>query len=116
MSFTASASLAVLMNSVNRPIASLFPSIVIALPSTHSFRGLAQLSGRLRRHVELEQAGRIAPADLEPVILAEAGAVEPVGRMVDILERPVDREQDAVGADFEDGIDQRLGAEIPRRG
>ncbi len=63
--------------------------------------------------VELEQVDRIAPADLQTIVLADAGAVEPVGGVIDIFERPVNREQDAVRSDLEDGIDQRLGAEIP---
>src|SRR5437762_10430751 len=66
--------------------------------------------------VELEQVDGIAPADLQAIVLADAGAVEPVGGMIDVFERPVDREQDTIRSYFEDGIDQRLRAEIARRG
>jgi len=44
--------------------------------------------------VELEQVDGIAPADLVAIVLADAGAVEPVGGMIDVFERPVDREQE----------------------
>src|SRR5215510_8507030 len=66
--------------------------------------------------IELEQVDRVAPADLQAIVLADAGAVEPVGGVIDIFERPVNREQDAVGPDLENGIDQRLRAEIARGG
>src|SRR5215216_2798232 len=66
--------------------------------------------------VELEQVDGIAPADLQAIVLADAGAVEPVGGVVDVFERPVDREQKTVRSDLEDGLDQRLRAKITRRG
>ena len=66
--------------------------------------------------IELEQVDGIAPADLQAIVLADAGAVEPVGGVIDVFERPVDREQNAVRSDLENGIDQRLGAEIARSG
>ena len=62
--------------------------------------------------IEFEQVDRIAPADLQAVVLADAGAVEPVGGVIDVFERPVDREQKTVRSDLEDGVDQRLGPEI----
>src|SRR4051812_1751886 len=65
---------------------------------------------------EFEQAYRIGAADLFAIGLADARHVEPVGCVVDVLERPVGREQDAVGADLEDRVDQRLRAEVARRG
>src|SRR6185369_15446337 len=80
------------------------------------FRGLMDAVPGGFVEVELEQVDGIAPADLDPIVLADAGAVEPVGGMIYILERPVDREQDAVRSDFKNGIDQRLRAEIARRG
>ena len=52
---------------------------------------------------------------LQPVVLADRGIVEPDRGVIDVLERPVGREHDAVGADLEDGVDQRLGAEVARR-
>jgi hypothetical protein len=36
--------------------------------------------------------------------------------MIDILERPVRREQDAIGTDFQHSINQGLGTEIARGG
>ena len=42
-------------------------------------------------------------------------AVEPVRGVVDVFERPVGREHDPVGADFQHGVEQRRGVEIARR-
>src|ERR1051326_3507794 len=61
---------------------------------------------------ELKQSPRIGAADLDAVVFADGAGVEPVGGVVDVFERPVGREHDAVGADFQHGVDQRLGAEI----
>src|SRR6185312_9842844 len=61
---------------------------------------------------QLEQAPRVGAADLEPVVLADGAGIEPVGGVIDVLEWPVGGEHDAVGADFQHGVHQRLGAEI----
>src|ERR1700745_3467191 len=65
--------------------------------------------------IEFEQSDRVEPPDLAPVGVADARRVEPIGRVVDVLEWPVGREQDAVGPDLKDRIDQRLRSEIARR-
>src|SRR5512138_2541842 len=65
---------------------------------------------------QLEQPFGVAAADLQAVGLADRAGVEPDRRMVDVLERPVGREHDAVGADLEHRIDQGLGAEVARGG
>ena len=62
--------------------------------------------GRLAE-IELEQVNGVAATDLQAIVLADARAVEPVRGMIDVFERPVDREQNAVRSDFENGIDQR---------
>ena len=69
---------------------------------------------RFSGHVQLEQFDRIGPPDLEPVRRADGGDVEPFGRLVDILERPVGREQDAVRAELQHGVEQRGRTEIAR--
>ena len=73
------------------------------------------LLGRLAR-VQLEQAHGVQAPDLEPVVLADARGIEPIGGVIDVFEGPIDREQDAVAADLQNGVDQGLGAEIPRGG
>src|ERR1700689_2344481 len=65
---------------------------------------------------EPEQPPRILPADLRPVILADRAGIEPDRGVVDVLERPVGREHDAVSADFEHGVVERRRVEIARRG
>src|SRR5215207_5962558 len=119
ISSVAKASLAVLMNTRNCFMTRLLASIVILITSSDRLlRGLMDVlfgENRLAK-IELEQVDGVAPADLHAIVLADAGAVEPVGGVVDVFERPVDREQKAVRSDLEDGIDQRLGAEIARRG
>ena len=64
---------------------------------------------------ELEQPLRIGAADLEPVVLADRAGIEPIGGVIDILERPVGREHDPVGAELEHGGEQRRRVEIARR-
>src|SRR5436309_2045195 len=119
ISSVAKVSLAVLMNTRNCFMTRLLASIVIRITSSDRLlRGLMDVlfgENRLAK-IELEQVDGIAPADLVAIVLADAGAVEPVGGMIDVFERPVDREQDAIRSDFEDGIDQRLRAEIARSG
>src|SRR6185295_19274733 len=66
--------------------------------------------------VQPEEPLGVAAADLQAVGLADRAGVEPDCRMVDVLERPVGREHDAVGADLEHRVDQALGAEIARGG
>jgi hypothetical protein len=63
-----------------------------------------------------EQPPRILPSDLLPVVLADRAGIEPHRGVVDVLERPVGREHDAVGADFEHGVVERRRVEIARRG
>src|SRR5262249_15374176 len=65
-----------------------------------------------RGSAQLEQLQRVGAADLAPVVLADRRGVEPLGGVVDVLERPVGGEQDAVGADLEHRVEQRLGAEV----
>src|SRR5262245_54801066 len=45
---------------------------------------------------ELEEPDRVRAPDLHAVGFADACRVEPFGRVVDVLERPVGREEDAV--------------------
>lgn len=68
--------------------------------------------GKRASQVQLKQLGRIGPSDLDPVALADCGNIEPIRRMIDVLERPVGRKQDAIGSHFQNGVDQRLRAEI----
>jgi len=55
---------------------------------------------RFRRVFELEQGGRVKAPNLFPVNFAEARIVKPASGMIDVLERPVGREQDAVCANL----------------
>ena len=71
---------------------------------------------RKRSIPQPEQPPRILPADLHPIVLADRAGIEPHRGVVDVLERPVGREYDAVVADFEHGIEQRRRVEIARRG
>ena len=64
--------------------------------------------------IQFEQIDRVEPPDLEPVGVADAGPVEPICRVIDVLEWPVGREKDAIGADLEDRINQLLRSEITR--
>ena len=68
----------------------------------------------LSNSIQFEQIDRVEPPDLEPVGVADAGPVEPICRVIDVLEWPVGREKDAIGADLEDRINQRLRSEITR--
>src|SRR5262245_43755753 len=61
--------------------------------------------GLPRDTIELEQAESIEAADLEPVGFADAGGVEPIRRVIDVLQRPIGREQDTIGPDLKDRID-----------
>src|SRR5580658_10291143 len=63
-----------------------------------------------------EQPPRILPTDLHPIVLADRAGIEPHRGVVDVLERPVGRKHDAVGADFQHGVVERLRVEIARRG
>ena len=69
-----------------------------------------------RQSFSLNSFSRIGAADLQAIGFADGRDIEPVRGVIDILEWPVGREQDAVGADLEDCVDQRLGAEIAGRG
>src|SRR4051812_38706344 len=84
--------------------------------------GLADLSGprapdkggrksgyvvAVSRAFQLEQLERVGPPDLDSVFLADGRGVEPDGGMVDVLERPVGGEQDAIGAHRHHGVEQR---------
>ena len=61
---------------------------------------------------ELKHAQRVVSSDLDPVRLADGGVVEPLRGVIDVLERPVRGEQNAIGSDFKQGVDQGLGAKI----
>ena len=64
---------------------------------------------------QLEKLARVIAADLAPIRFADWADIEPSRRMIDVLERPVGREHDAVRAEHQDRIDQRLGMKISRR-
>jgi hypothetical protein len=74
------------------------------------------MSSRSRSVPQPEQPPRILPPDLQAVILADRAGIEPDRGVVDVLEGPVGREHDAVGADFEHGVVERRRVEIARRG
>ena len=57
--------------------------------------------GRTVRAVELEQLQRVGATDLRAVDLRDRAGVEPSGGVVDVLERPVGREQDVIRADLQ---------------
>src|SRR5487761_318008 len=62
-----------------------------------------------------EQRPGIVAADLDSILLGNFDGIEPRRCLRMILERIIDGEQHAVGADSEDGVDQRLRAEIAAR-
>ena len=61
---------------------------------------------------QLQKCLGVVPTDLLTVRFADRGAVEPLRGVIDILERPIRREQDSIATDLEQGIDQRLGAKV----
>ena len=63
------------------------------------------MADRLRL-LQFEKLDRIEPPDLESVCFADARNVEPIRRVVDVLEWPVGGEKDAVGTNFKDRVDQ----------
>src|SRR5262245_903743 len=72
---------------------------------------------RVRRFLgKPEQPLRVRPPDLHPIGLADRAGVEPERGVVDVLERPVGGKEDAVRADLEDRVEQRLRAEVARGG
>src|SRR5580693_1904221 len=84
------------------------------LPPAGTAASLEPRRGALIRNPE--QPPRVLAPDLHPIILADRAGVEPIGGVVDVLERPVGREHDAVGADFQHGVVERRRVEIARRG
>jgi len=66
--------------------------------------------------LEFEQFDGVQTTDFQAVCLADAHRVEPVGGVVDVLEGPVGGVQQVVGADFQQRVNQGLGAEIARGG
>lgn len=61
---------------------------------------------RIARSAEAEQRHRVVAPDLAAVGFGDIGGVEPRGSLRVILERIIDRKQQPVGADCEDGLDQ----------
>lgn len=62
----------------------------------------------LSLQAEVEEVEGVGAADFLAVGFAGAGVVEPGGGVIDIFEGPVGGEKDAVGANFQDGVDYRL--------
>src|SRR5579875_1889309 len=85
-------------------------------PRPHGDRHLGRFLRRLAGGAfgELEKCKRVLAADLATVALADARVIEPFGRLADLFEGIVGREEDAVRSDFEDRVDERLRPKIPR--
>src|SRR5262249_1524473 len=66
--------------------------------------------------VKLEQLARIIASDFATISFTDRADIEPGGGVIDVLERPVSRKHDAVRAEHQDRIDQRLGMKISGRG
>src|SRR5579862_308060 len=64
------------------------------------------------KSAETEQRHCIIAADLAAICLRNVGRIEPGARLHVILERIIDREQQAIGPERENRVDQRLSAKI----
>src|ERR1700685_4706313 len=66
---------------------------------------------RFVQSTEIKQPLRVVSADLDPIRLGDLGGIEPAAALHVILERIVDREQYAVGADGQHRRNERRRAE-----
>src|SRR5260370_2632222 len=62
--------------------------------------------------IEFEQLEGVGAPDLDAVGFADAGRIEPLGGVVDVLEAPVGRKQDPLGAALQHRVDQALPPDI----
>src|ERR1700684_766465 len=67
---------------------------------------------RIVQSTEIKQRLRVGSADLDPIRLGDLGGIEPAAALHVILERIVDREQYAVGADGQHRRNERRRAEV----
>src|SRR3984957_3787800 len=84
------------------------------LPASR-YRARLGTSRRCSGSAEAEQRHGVAAADLYPVGLRDLGCIEPRAALHVILERIIDREQHAVGADGQHRRKERRRAEVAAR-